>query len=110
MEEIAIISAIALVAFLAIGFVMFSLRDRSQHGGGGAGALTVEILIERIEAETPKPGRHRLRPPLTMKGDLADDLPTQITPLPPEILDLDDHERMVHPLVLHRVLAGIKRS
>lgn len=51
------IVALALVAL----WVRACYWSRSQHGGGGEGALTVRYPVERIEAETSSGGRHRLR-------------------------------------------------
>ncbi|MGW3471134.1 hypothetical protein ACWDKQ_22355 [Saccharopolyspora sp. NPDC000995] len=66
---------ITAVAFALAALIWCANRyfSRSQHGGSGEGALTVQFLIERIETETSS-GRHQLRLPRTIRGDLADAL------------------------------------
>ncbi|MGI8307781.1 hypothetical protein [Saccharopolyspora hattusasensis] len=51
----------------------------AQHAGSGEGALTVAYLVARVEAEARGHGRHRLREPVVMRGDLADALALEET-------------------------------
>ncbi|QIZ33968.1 hypothetical protein FDZ84_03505 [Saccharopolyspora sp. ASAGF58] len=80
-----------------------------QHAGGGEGALTVRYLAMRIEAETSSGGRHRLREPTTIRGAPPDNANegTRIPALPARAADSD--ERACNPLVLQRILAGLRR-
>ncbi|GAA0503815.1 hypothetical protein GCM10011581_25950 [Saccharopolyspora subtropica] len=69
-------------------------------------------LVERIEAETGNSARHGPGEPVSMRGDLADDIAneqTRILPLPPEVLAAKPDEVARNPLVLQRVLAGVRR-
>ncbi|WP_190821880.1 hypothetical protein [Saccharopolyspora pogona] len=84
---------------------------RPQHGGSGEGALTVEYLVKRIDAETSG-GRHQLREPITILGDLADALAveeTRLLPLASTGLPIGDQVALArHPGALRRVLVGLQ--
>ncbi|MGI8309310.1 hypothetical protein [Saccharopolyspora hattusasensis] len=84
----------------------------AQHAGSGEGALTVAYLVARVEAETRGHGRHRLREPVVMRGDLADALALEETrhlPLVESGLPVDDREAMArHPGMLRRLLAALQ--
>ena len=75
------------------------------------GTVSVRELVERVESERGG-GRHQQPGPISMRGDLADDIAdmqTRILPLPPEIRSLDRDDQARNLLVLHRLLAGVKR-
>ena len=89
-----------------------SYRGHQRHGRSGDGELTVAYLLDQGETDDASGGRHRLREPVTLTGDLADDiadLQTRILPLPPEVLDLDSDDQARNLLVLHRLAAGVKQ-
>lgn len=87
--------------------------SRSQHGGAAEGAVSVQDLAERVDAEISSGADCRQqRGLITMRGDLADDLAneqTRILALPPDVQAADPDELARNPLVLHRVLAGVRR-
>ncbi|PKW19277.1 hypothetical protein [Saccharopolyspora spinosa] len=86
----------------------------ARHAGSGEGALTVAYLVASVEAETRGGGRHRLREPLVIRGDLADgdELATEETRMLPPIdsgLPVDDPEAMArHPGMVRRLYAALR--
>ncbi|WP_143121569.1 hypothetical protein [Saccharopolyspora antimicrobica] len=84
---------------------MLRCSYRPQHAEVGEGAPTVRYLIERVEAETSGGGRHRLREPIAKRGGEADDKPW--IPAPPSEAP-DPHEYTRNPMVLRRILAGLR--
>lgn len=95
---------------VSLGAVLAIHRHQPQHAAA-ADMVTVGDLVKRAETGTGG-GRHRLLEPITICRDLADDIAaeqTRILPLPPEVWAADPHEMARHPLVLHRVLAGVRR-
>ncbi|MEV0085276.1 hypothetical protein ACWEV3_41075 [Saccharopolyspora sp. NPDC003752] len=84
----------------------------ARHAGSGEGALTVAYLVARVDAETRGHGRHRLREPVVMRGDLADALAVEETrhlPLIETGLPVDDHEAMQqHPGMVRRLLVALR--
>ncbi|WP_246025435.1 hypothetical protein [Saccharopolyspora antimicrobica] len=104
-------SLVALV--LAAWWALRYFAEWGTHGGSGEGALTVEQLLAQAEAEATTGGRHRLREPLVMRGDLADALAVEETRLLPAVeagLPLDDPEVMAtHRWTLRRALAGLQK-
>ncbi|MEV6231081.1 hypothetical protein AB0L88_24775 [Saccharopolyspora shandongensis] len=66
----AVAVAVALAGLLAVRY----FSEFGKHAGGGEGALTVEQLLAQADAEDEPGGRHRLREPVVIRGDLADDL------------------------------------
>lgn len=79
---------------VVVGVVLLVSRyvRHGQHGGAGQGALSVRHLVERTETEASSSGSHTVGAPITMRGDLADDiadLETRILPLPPEVASAD---------------------
>ncbi|MBB5153111.1 hypothetical protein [Saccharopolyspora phatthalungensis] len=76
------------------------------------GAVSVRELVDRVESEASSGGWHQRRGPVTIRGDLADDLAdtqTRILTLPPEIRSLDRDDQARNLLVLQRLLASVKR-
>jgi hypothetical protein len=97
-------------AVLVVAWWIFHCSYRPQHAGDGEGALTVRHLIERVEAETSS-GRHRLREPIKSRGDLADDSTddeTQTFVWPSEVWTANQPECARTPLVLRRILTGLR--
>ncbi|MGW1678478.1 hypothetical protein [Saccharopolyspora sp. NPDC002376] len=84
----------------------------ARHAGSGEGALTVAYLVARVEAETRGHGRHRLREPVVMRGDLADALAVEETRRLPVIesgLPVDDPVAMQrHPGMVRRLLDALR--
>ncbi|WP_190822052.1 hypothetical protein [Saccharopolyspora pogona] len=98
--------AIAVTGWLASRYY----PERGKHGGAGAGALNVWQLIDDVESETVRIGRHRLRGPVrAFQGDLADDMQTQLLPLAEAGLPFHDRDVMArHPWTLRHVLAALE--
>ncbi|MGW1677706.1 hypothetical protein [Saccharopolyspora sp. NPDC002376] len=81
----------------------------ARHAGG-EGALTVAYLVARVEAETRGHGRHRLRDPVVLRGDLADEetqrLPVVESESPEDDRELESMQR--HPAMLRRLLDALR--
>ncbi|MEV5538463.1 hypothetical protein AB0L13_16530 [Saccharopolyspora shandongensis] len=109
------IGALIAMGLLGVGVlalcVMFYYAP-ARHAGSGDGALTVAYLVARVDAETRGHGRHRLREPVVMRGDLADALAVEETrhlPLIETGLPVDDREAMQrHPGMVRRLLAALR--
>ncbi|MER7009872.1 hypothetical protein ABT324_00390 [Saccharopolyspora sp. NPDC000359] len=106
----AIAAGLLVLGGLALGAMFYFAPAR--HAGGGEGALTVAYLAARVEAESRSGGRHRLREPVVLRGDLAEALAveeTRLLPLASTGLPTGDEGAFArHPGVLRRVLVGLQ--
>ncbi|MGW1680572.1 hypothetical protein [Saccharopolyspora sp. NPDC002376] len=107
-----LIAAAAVALVLTGWWAARYLAEQGKHAGAGEGALTVEQLLAEADAEDEPGGRHRLREPLVMRGDLADDLAVVETRLLPPAeagLPFDDAEFMAsHRWTLRHLLVGLQ--
>lgn len=110
---VVLIAAVTAALVLAGWWAVRHFAEFGKHAGSGEGALTVAQLLDQTDAEDELGGRHRLREPITMRGDLADDLAmveTRLLPPAETGLPLDDLDVMArHPWTLRHVLAGLQR-
>ncbi|MEV5543135.1 hypothetical protein AB0L13_40570 [Saccharopolyspora shandongensis] len=102
-------AAVVFVVWLALRY----FAEFGKHSSGGDGALTVEELLAQADAEDEPGGRHRLREPLVLRGDLADALAVVETRLLPRAeagLPFDDPEFMAsHRWTLRHLYAGLQK-
>ncbi|MGW3467296.1 hypothetical protein ACWDKQ_02200 [Saccharopolyspora sp. NPDC000995] len=106
MVVLAIALGVAAVALLTAWAIRYYPAQRHCDG-----AVSVREVVDRVESEASSGGRRRKREPITIRGDLADDLAdmqTRILLLPPEIRSLDRDDQARNLLMMHRVLAGVK--
>ncbi|MGW5643632.1 hypothetical protein [Saccharopolyspora sp. NPDC003762] len=107
--------AALLAAVAALAWTVVYPPRRPQHAGAGAGTLTVWQLVERVDTEIDSGGRHRLREPLVIRGDLADGdelatVETRLLPVVESGLPVDDRDAMArHPGMLRRLLVALQR-
>ncbi|MEV6226829.1 hypothetical protein AB0L88_02910 [Saccharopolyspora shandongensis] len=103
------VAALVFVAWLALRY----FAEFGKHAGGSEGALTVEQLLAQADAEDGPGGRHRLREPLVIRGDLADDLAVVETRLLSRAvagLPFDDPDIMAtHRWTLRHLLVGLQK-
>ncbi|MER7013297.1 hypothetical protein ABT324_17905 [Saccharopolyspora sp. NPDC000359] len=97
---------------LAVWWAVRWFGEFGKHAGSGAGALTVQQLLDQAAAEDDAGGRHRLREPVVTRGDLALALAvaeTRLLPLVETGLPVDDPAAMAtHRWTLRRVCAGLR--
>lgn len=100
----------AAVVVLAGWWAVRQCGEFGKHAGSGAGALTVQQLLDRAHAEDDSGGRHRLREPVVIRGDLADDLETRLL-LRAETGSLFGTPDLMawHPWTLRRVHEGLQK-
>ncbi|MBB5154934.1 hypothetical protein [Saccharopolyspora phatthalungensis] len=102
-------AALAAVSWLLVRYYV----EEGKHSGAGEGALTVRHLLDQAAAESARRPRHLLREPVTLRGDLADDLAvveTRFLPLVETGLPLGEADCACHPGMLRRVLVGLERA
>ncbi|MER7014581.1 hypothetical protein ABT324_24415 [Saccharopolyspora sp. NPDC000359] len=104
------LAALALVTWWAVRY----FAEWGKHAGAGEGALTVGQLLTQAEAEAATGGRHRLREPLVMRGDLADAVAaleeTRLLPRAEAGHPFDDFEYMAtHRWTLRHALIGLQK-
>ncbi|MDA3626529.1 hypothetical protein [Saccharopolyspora oryzae] len=106
------IAALIATAVLGVGGVALwaTFYFAPARHAGGEGALTVAYLVARVEAETRGQGRHRLRDPVVLHDNLADEATQRIPVVEPESPE-DDRElesMQRHPVMLRRLLDALR--
>ncbi|RKT86284.1 hypothetical protein SAMN05421805_102180 [Saccharopolyspora antimicrobica] len=105
------ITVLIAAAVLAGWLAARQFGEFGKHAGSGAGALTVQQLLDQADAEDDPGGRHRLREPVVIRGDLADDLETRLLPRAETGLLFGHPDLMArHPWTLRRVHAELQQS
>ncbi|MEV0701670.1 hypothetical protein AB0I53_27670 [Saccharopolyspora sp. NPDC050389] len=105
-----ILASVAVLALVA-WWLARNVAERGKHAGAGEGALLVQHLLDQADAEDEPGGRHRLREPVVMHGDLPDELAVLETRLLPRAeagLPFDDRDALArHPWTFRHVLDGL---
>ncbi|MGW1679405.1 hypothetical protein [Saccharopolyspora sp. NPDC002376] len=107
-----LIAAVTVALVLAALWAVRQFGEFGKHASSGEGALTVQQLLAQADAEDEPGGRHRLREPVVIRGDLADDLAVVETRLLSRAaagLPFDDPDIMAtHRWTLRHLLVGLQ--